>query len=98
MGKVIFSPQAIERLEEIVRYVAEDNRDAAVRLGMRLIERAEFLAEFPELGRPFSKRAGVRRLTVRPYVIYYRWKSEQRVVEILDFWHGARRDPEFPQS
>jgi toxin ParE1/3/4 len=48
MGKVIFSPQAIERLEEIVRYVAEDNRDAAVRLGMRLIERAEFLAEFPQ--------------------------------------------------
>lgn len=94
--QVIFSPQAIGRLEEIVRYIAEDNSVAALRLGMKLIDRAELLAEFPELGRPFPKRAGVRRLSVRPYLIYYRYKPAEQVVEILDFWHGARREPDFP--
>lgn len=96
--QVIFSPQAIARLEELVRYIAEDNSEAALRLGMKLIDRAELLAEFPELGRPFPKRAGVRRLSVRPYLVYYRYKPAEQVVEILDFWHGARREPEFPQS
>jgi plasmid stabilization system protein ParE len=56
--QVIFSPQAIARLEEIVRYIAEDNPAAAHRLGMKLVDRAELLADFPELGRPFPKRAG----------------------------------------
>ena len=93
--QVIFSPRSIARLEEIVRYIARENSDAALRLGMKLIDRAELLAEFPELGRPFSKRAGVRRLSVRPYLIYYRYKPAEQVVEILDFWHGARREPEF---
>lgn len=96
--QVIFSPQAIARLEEIVRYIAEDNPAAAHRLGMKLVDRAELLAEFPELGRPFPKRAGVRRLSVRPYLIYYRYKPAEQVVQILDFWHGARLDPEFPPS
>lgn len=95
-SQVIFSPQAIARLEEIVRYIAADNPVAALRLGMKLIDRVELLEEFPELGRPFPKRAGVRCLSIRPYLIYYRFKPTEQVVEILDFWHGSRREPEFP--
>jgi plasmid stabilization system protein ParE len=48
--KVIFAPQAIEQLEQIVRYIAQDDPIAADRFGNYLVDRAELLADFPELG------------------------------------------------
>jgi plasmid stabilization system protein ParE len=92
--KVILSPQAIERLEEIVRHIACDNPSAAGRFGMRLIDQAQLLGDFPELGTPYRKRPGVRRLLCKPYLIYYRVKEREQVVEILEYWHSARQEPE----
>jgi toxin ParE1/3/4 len=91
--KVIFSPESLEHLGEIVRYIAQDNPDAALRFGMKMLDRAALLADFPELGQSYSKRPGVRRLSVKPYAIYYRVRHETRAVEILRFWHSARREP-----
>ena len=92
--KVIFAPQAIERLAEIVRYIARDNPSAAEKLGLRLVNQAGLLTDFPEIGRPYRQRANVRRLLCKPYFIYYRLRPEQQVVEIMDYWHTARREPE----
>jgi plasmid stabilization system protein ParE len=91
--KIIYAPTAIERLEAIVTLIAKDKPDAAKRMGLRLIERTELLAEFPELGRPFRKRRYVRRLLCKPYIIYYQLNREQNTVEIMDFWHSAQLDP-----
>jgi plasmid stabilization system protein ParE len=57
------------------------------------VDRAELLADFPELGRPYRKRANVRRLLCKPYFIYYRVQHDKHVVEIMDYWHSARRKP-----
>jgi plasmid stabilization system protein ParE len=92
--KVIFSPRAIERLESVVRYIARDNPGAAEHFGMRLIEQAQLLGDFPALGSPYRKRPGVRRLLCKPYFIYYRVKEREQVVEVLDYWHSAREEPE----
>ena len=92
--KIIFAPQAIERLEQIVRYIAKDNPVAAQEFGLHLLDRAGLLADFPELGQSYRKRAHVRRLWCKPYFIYYRFRPEGQVVEIMDFWHSARREPE----
>jgi plasmid stabilization system protein ParE len=46
--KVIFAPQAISRLEQIVSLIAADNPDTARRYGLRLIAHAELLAHFPD--------------------------------------------------
>jgi plasmid stabilization system protein ParE len=92
--KVIFAPEAIESLATIVRHIARDKPTAAERCGMRLIDRAEMLAEFPELGSPYPKRVGVRRLWCKPYFIYYRIKQRERVVEVMNYWHPARLEPE----
>lgn len=96
--KVIFAPQALDRLEEIVRYIAKDNPAAAEKLDLRLVERTGLLADFPEIGQPYLKRKNVRRLGCKPYWIYYRVQPEKRIVEIMDFWHSARRDPEIGSS
>jgi len=91
--KIIFSPESLEHLGEIVQYIAQDNSEAALQFGMKMLDRAALLADFPELGQPYSKRPGVRRLSVKPYAIYYRVHSETRTVEVLRFWHSARREP-----
>jgi len=91
--KIVFSPQALWRLEEIVKYIAADNPEAAQRFGLYLINRTTILAKFPELGLPYRKRHHVRRLSAKPYLIYYRVKADEETVEILDYWHSAQRDP-----
>src|SRR5437016_13731234 len=48
--KIIFAPTAIARLEDIVRHIAADDPEAAKIFAMRLLERADLLSEFPELG------------------------------------------------
>jgi plasmid stabilization system protein ParE len=70
--KVVFAPQSLEQLEQIVRFIAEDNPTAAIRFGDYLVDRALSLADFPELGAPYRKRPHVRRLLCKPYLIYYR--------------------------
>ncbi|MBI5773385.1 MAG: type II toxin-antitoxin system RelE/ParE family toxin [Verrucomicrobia bacterium] len=92
--KIIFAPQAIADLAEAVRYIAEDDPEAAVRVGNALIDRVAILENFPLLGSPYPKRPGIRRLVSRPYVIYYRPRVEEGCVDILRYWHGARREPE----
>ena len=92
--KIIFSPQAIADLETAVRFIAQDNPDAAAPLGHGLIDRVAVLESFPLVGSPYSKRPGVRKLVSRPYIIYYRPRLEENRVDILRYWHGARREPE----
>jgi plasmid stabilization system protein ParE len=92
--QVIFAPQAVRRLQQIVSHIARENPDAALRFGMRLVDHAELLADYPNLGVPYRKRPGVRRLSCKPYFIYYRVKREQHIVEIMDYRHAARREPD----
>jgi plasmid stabilization system protein ParE len=68
--KIVFAPQALEQLEEIVRLIAQDNPTAAERFGSYLVERAESLAHFPELGTPYRKRPTCDGLLCRTYFIY----------------------------
>ena len=50
--KIIFAPQAIADLAEIVSYIAKDNPEAAERVGLALIERVTILENFPLIGAP----------------------------------------------
>ena len=91
--KVIFAPAAIARLEDIVRYIAADNPSTAAAFALHLIERAELLADFPELGTAYRKRKNVRRLRCDPYFIYYRVKLDERAVDPI-YWR--RMQPPIP--
>jgi plasmid stabilization system protein ParE len=93
--KVIFAPTAIARLEDIVRYIAADDPNIAETFAVHLIDRAELLSNFPELGTPYRKRKNIRRLRCDPYFIYYRIKHDERMIEIMEFWHSARLEPVF---
>ena len=93
--KIIFAPQAIADLAEIVSYIAKDNPEAAERVGLALIERVTILENFPLIGAPYPKRAGVRKLVSNPFLIFYRVHPEEGRVDILRYWHGAQEKPSF---
>ena len=96
--KIIFSPQAIEDLETIVRFIAKENPEAALRTGNKLIDRVAILENFPLLGSRHVKRPGVRKLVSRPYLIFYRFREKENTVDILRYWHGAQREPYLPPT
>lgn len=96
--QIIWAPQALEDLREIVRYISRDNPDAARRFGAQLIQKAEDLATFPERGRVIPKFASpdIREVFLRSYRIAYRLRHQPTAtVEIARIWHGARSEESF---
>lgn len=89
MHKIVWTDEAIAHLEAIVTYVSAYDLAAAEKLGRRLIELADSLAEFPNRGRDTGD--GRREMTiVPPYVLRYRVDGAR--VIILRIRHGARED------
>ena len=96
--KIIIAPSAQADLEDIVRYIAQHNSDAAARMGYELITRAESMAAFPERGQvvPEFRRPELREIIFRSYRIIYRMNDTDQSLEIVRFWHGARGFPHIP--
>jgi toxin ParE1/3/4 len=95
--KVLITDSALNDLQEIVEFVAQDDPRAAERLGEKLIHRAMSLAHLPERHGLHDQRRGVRKMPLAPYLIFYTCDQAAGVVHILHFWHGARRWPEIPR-
>ncbi|HUS36098.1 MAG TPA: type II toxin-antitoxin system RelE/ParE family toxin [Verrucomicrobiae bacterium] len=93
--RIDWTAPSLDDLAHIVRTIAEDNKDAAVRVGDRIVDHVELLKKFPEIGPVFRRRvkSNIRLIVCRPFKIYYRVVREKSLVEILHVWHGARQDP-----
>jgi toxin ParE1/3/4 len=93
--KVIFTPQSLDDLREIVSFIAKNNRERAKSFGNELVDHALTLREMPERGRivPEISESSVREIVYRPYRIIYEVFPLQNVVYVLRFWHGARGKP-----
>jgi len=93
--EVRFLQEALDDLEEIVLYIAQDNRSAALRMHEKIIEKANDLTIFPKRGRlvPDKKMSavGYRMLVVKPYIIFYRVIDSN--VFIYRVLHGAVNYP-----
>ena len=90
MYRVLIRETAYKGLQEIVAYVSRDNPDAAEKLGHELLDEALSLQTLPFRGSTVRKRPDLLKLVCGNYLIYYRVKEEQHLVEILQFVHGAR--------
>ena len=90
-----FLQEALEDLEEIVSYIAKDNRAAALRMHDDIIGKADDLSFFPKRGLPVTeakmRNAGYRMLLVKPYIVFYRVINRQ--VLIYRVIHGATDFP-----
>jgi plasmid stabilization system protein ParE len=88
--RVSWSPLADEQVDEVIAYIAADDRVAALAWLEELLERAASLVRFPDSGRavPELQRDDMRELLVGSYRVIYRRKAD--VVEIATIRHGAR--------
>jgi plasmid stabilization system protein ParE len=91
--RVEITGPAIADLAQIVSYIAQDNPAAAKALGENLLDSALSLAKTPFEGSSYPKLARVRKLTLPPFKIFYRVNERTKAVQVLRFWHSARRDP-----
>ena len=88
--KVIWTPEALDALEEIEAYVARDDPVAAIRLTDRLFDRTQPLEDQPRMGREVPEMPGsdLRELIERAYRIIYRIEGE--TVWVLTVQEGHR--------
>ncbi|CAN5304058.1 hypothetical protein BH20VER2_BH20VER2_04410 [soil metagenome] len=91
--RVDITDPTIGDLAEIVSYIARENPDAAATLGNILLDAALSLQSVPHKGSRYAKLLGVRKLSFRPFKIFYRVHEDTKVVEICASGtrHGANR-------
>lgn len=91
--KVVITTRANEDLRQAVTFLAAKSPAAAERLGFRLLDMAQSLADMPQRGIRVRDRRNVRRVPCgKWHAIYYRVIESSRVIEILRCWDG-RRNP-----
>lgn len=91
--KVIWSPLALERVNEIADYIAEDSVEAARLFLIDIFGAVDRLQSFPNSGRvvPEVKRPNIREIIFKNYRVIYR--VEARKVSVLTVRHGKQRLP-----
>lgn len=88
--KIVWSPLALESVEEIADYIAADDPIAAERWVTGIFDAAERLADFPESGRVVPE-VGVRRIREVIFGSYRVIYSLGNQVEILTVRRGSQQ-------
>lgn len=87
--KAEWSPLALECVEDIARYIAQDNPDAAVRWVVALFDAVERLADFPQSGRVVPE-IGIRRIREVIFGAYRVIYTVRDKVEVLTVRRGSQ--------
>jgi len=90
---VQWSASGLDRLIEILDFIAQDSPAAAREVVDDLLARVEVLAEFPRIGPVFSEESGpsLRRLILDDYIVVYRIQEARQVVSIIAVRHSRRK-------
>ena len=93
--EVRFLEESLADLEEIILYIAQDSKTAAINMHDKIIERIGGLETFPKRGRLIDDEklaaAGYRMLIIKPYIAFYRIIDDK--VVIYRILHGAINYP-----
>ncbi len=91
--KIVWSPLALQRAEEIVHHIAQNNPSAAMKWVNLVFQKAKRLSHFPESGRlvPETDRSDLREIFYGCYRIIYRTKPNE--VAVLTIRHGKQQLP-----
>ncbi len=88
--KVVWSPEAIEDIESIAKYIGRDSEFYASSVVTKIVDLAGTLGKFPLIGRvvPELNDESIRECFLYSYRIVYR--SEKESILILSVVHGKR--------
>ncbi|MGA8955040.1 MAG: type II toxin-antitoxin system RelE/ParE family toxin [Pseudolabrys sp.] len=91
---ILWSPEAIEDLNSLRAYIAQDNPSAARAVALHIAHSIEqLLSDNPQMSRP-GRVPGTRELVIpkTPFIVPYR--LQRNVIQILRVYHGAHRRAE----
>ena len=94
MANIAFTPEALNDLQEIKSYIAEDlcSELAAISTIEKIIKRIRQLTNFPDLGAPLSSIVNIdvpyRYLVCGNYTVFY--KKDKSDVSIIRVLYGKR--------
>jgi addiction module RelE/StbE family toxin len=93
---VVLSSEALRMLDEIERFIAQDNPQRAIEFIDRLLEKGDSIASFPEIGSvvPEFSRSDIREILVGNYRIVYRTTPSQIVILTVFDGHRSMRTEE----
>jgi len=88
--RLVIAPRAQADLRDVAEYIAKEDPGAALRILVRTEKSIERLLERPFLGPAVVRppRRDLRKLTIAPYIVFYRVAgAELQVVRLL---HSSR--------
>ncbi len=90
MAELRWTEEAASWLEDIYRYIAQDNPQAALRVVSSIYEKTQMLRRFPRMGHAFrcEPEGEIRILSYGHYRIAYLIRTED-LIEILGVFHTA---------
>ncbi len=90
MAELRWTEEAASWLEDIYRYIAQDDPQAALRVVTSIYEKAQMLCRFPRIGHAYrcEPEGEIRVLTYGHYRIAYLIRTED-LIEILGVFHTA---------
>ena len=91
--QIVWSDSALERIQEFLDFIGEEDPAAARRVVEDLRDRVRALADLPRLGRPLAADvdSGLRRLALGDYVLLYRIHEASQTVAIASIRHFRQR-------
>lgn len=93
-NKVVYTPAAVDDMDEIFSYISQDNISAAENLLGKLDHQIKELSSFSNMGAVLSDdeytlvHSGYRIIVVHPYMVFYR--IIDGAVVIYRILHGRR--------
>jgi addiction module RelE/StbE family toxin len=93
--EIIWSARSRADLEEINAYISKDNAAAAKRTVQGIVDRVAKLSRLPRMGKRYARVTfrDVRQLVSGKYRVFYFVNADEKRIEILRVWHGARQEP-----
>lgn len=82
--RIVWSPLALERVEDIAQYIAEDKPSAAVEWVEGIFDTVERLSDFPESGRIVPEVGGrrIREVIFGAYRIIYSVRDQIDILTV----------------
>jgi plasmid stabilization system protein ParE len=92
--KLLYHEDSLVDLEIILEWSRERHPATTERFADDLLNHLDLLTVFPNIGTPIKGKPDLRRLLHSPFYVYYRIDNIRGAIEILHFWHSARRPPQ----
>ena len=92
--KVLYHEEALAELEALLDWSQTNHPETSEEFANGLLNHVDLLATLPYIGVAVEHHSGIRRLLHSPFYVYYFVDEVRGAIEILHFWHAARRTPE----